>query len=75
MRLDDIFSKLIDESSDISGPKQILFVLHYVGWGGGFVIEIFIGIAHVVNITNASFKVILEIMLVKYKLCLLRIQG
>ncbi|KAJ9542778.1 LOW QUALITY PROTEIN: hypothetical protein OSB04_029284 [Centaurea solstitialis] len=55
---DDVFSLLIDESSDISKKEQMVVVLRYVTCG--IVQERFVGLVHVKDTNALSFKLILN---------------
>ncbi|CAN6585709.1 unnamed protein product [Malus baccata var. baccata] len=52
---DRFFSILVDEARDVSVKEQMAMVLHYVD-DNGHVIERFVGIQHVTNITSSSLK-------------------
>ncbi|XP_050916045.1 uncharacterized protein LOC127131150 [Lathyrus oleraceus] len=71
---DDLFAILIYESRDISMKEQIIMVIRYVN-NEGKVIERFLGVVHVSNISALTLKSGLESLFAKYGLSLSRISG
>ncbi|XP_075649812.1 uncharacterized protein LOC142620306 [Castanea sativa] len=68
------FSILVDESRDISVKEQMALVLRYVN-KQGIIIERFLGIVHVASTTALSLKCVIEGLLCKHNLSLLRLRG
>ena len=68
------FSILVDESCDISVKEQMVLVLRYVNkkW---IIIERFLGIVHVTNITALSLKYAIECLLCEHNLSLSKLRG
>ncbi|KAJ9159711.1 hypothetical protein P3X46_025190 [Hevea brasiliensis] len=71
---DDLFSILVDECRDVSVKKQMGVVIRYVN-GFGCVVERFISLAHVQNISAASLKKGIESLLSTYGLSASSLRG
>ncbi|XP_031281625.1 zinc finger MYM-type protein 1-like [Pistacia vera] len=71
---DDIFSVLIDESPDGSIKEQMTIAIRYVD-KKGHVLEQFLGIVHVSDITAISINMALESLFCKHGLSLSRLRG
>ncbi|CAI0422934.1 unnamed protein product [Linum tenue] len=71
---DDVFSILVDEARDTSIKEQMAIVLRYVN-EEGYVMERFIGIAHVADTKVLTLKMEIESMLVANGLSLSKIRG
>ncbi|KAI3697822.1 hypothetical protein L6452_30919 [Arctium lappa] len=70
---DDVFSLLVDESSDISKKEQMVVVLRYVTCG--IVKERFVGLVHVKDTNALSLKSAIEFLFVEHDLSLKKIRG
>ncbi|KAI3701651.1 hypothetical protein L6452_26886 [Arctium lappa] len=70
---DDVFSLLVDESSDISKKEQMVVVLRYVT--RGIVKERFVGLVHVKDTNALSLKSAIEFLFVEHDLSLKKIRG
>ncbi|XP_031253442.1 zinc finger MYM-type protein 1-like [Pistacia vera] len=68
------FSLLVDESRDVAVKEQMAIVFRYVD-KIGCVIECFIWIVHVKNISAKSLKIAIDAFFVKYGLSLTRLRG
>ncbi|CAI0434139.1 unnamed protein product [Linum tenue] len=71
---DDVFSILVDEARDTSIKEQMAIVLRYVN-EEGYVMERFLGIAHVADTKALTLKMEIESMLVTNGLSLSKIRG
>ncbi|CAI0446490.1 unnamed protein product [Linum tenue] len=71
---DDIFSILVDEARDTSIKEQMAIVLRYVN-EEGYMMERFLGIAHVTDTKDLTLKMEIESMLVTNGLSLSKIRG
>ncbi|KAL6521278.1 hypothetical protein OROGR_017847 [Orobanche gracilis] len=70
---DDVFSLLVDESSDVSKKEQMAVVLHYVTCG--IVKERFVGLVHVKQTNALSLKSAIESLFAEHKVSLKKIRG
>ena len=70
---DDVFSLLVDESSDISKKEQMAVVLRYVKCG--IVKERFVGIVHVMETSALSLKSAIESLFVEHGLSIKKVRG
>jgi hypothetical protein len=70
----EFFSVLVDEFCDTLIKEQMTIFLHYVDKKGN-VIERFLGILHVADITALSLKVAIESLFSKHGLSLSRLRG
>ena len=71
---DSLFSILIDESRDISIKEQMAVVLRYVD-NNGHIIEHFLSIQHMPDITSSSLKAAIEALFSKHGLTISRLRG
>ena len=71
---DSLFSILIDESRDISTKEQMVVVLRYVD-NNGHIIEHFLSIQHMPDITSSSLKAAIEALFSKHGLGISRLRG
>ncbi|KAI3716955.1 hypothetical protein L1987_68206 [Smallanthus sonchifolius] len=71
---DDVFSLLVDESSDVSKKEQMAVVIRYVD-KCGVVKERFIGLVHVVDTYALSLKRAIDELFARYGLSLMKIRG
>ncbi|XP_042035311.1 zinc finger MYM-type protein 1-like [Salvia splendens] len=73
---DEYFSKLVDESHDISVKEQMALAIRFVN-SKGCVVERFIGIVHVRDTKASSLKAAIEVLFLKHNLSLskMRAQG
>ncbi|CAI0435082.1 unnamed protein product [Linum tenue] len=71
---DDVFSILVDEARDTSIKEKMAIVLRYVN-EEGYVMERFLGNAHVADTKSLTLKMEIESMLVTNGLSLSKIRG
>ncbi|XP_022030925.1 zinc finger MYM-type protein 1-like [Helianthus annuus] len=71
---DDVFSLLVDESSDVSKKEQMAIVLRYVD-AHGLVKERFVGLVHVMETSSLALKYAIDTFFAKYGLSLKRLRG
>ncbi|GAA0156883.1 hypothetical protein LIER_14268 [Lithospermum erythrorhizon] len=71
---DGIFCVLVDESGDCSNKEHMVVVVRFID-GRGFVVERFIRIVHVPNISATGLKKALETLLSGLGLCISKIRG
>ncbi|KAL6582954.1 hypothetical protein OROMI_005032 [Orobanche minor] len=70
---DDVFSLLVDESSDVSKKEQMAVVLRYVTCG--IVKERFVGLVHVKQTNALSLKSAIESLFAEHKVSLKKVRG
>ncbi|KAI3673345.1 hypothetical protein L6452_39463 [Arctium lappa] len=70
---DDVFSLLVDESSDISKKEQMAVVLRYVKCV--IVKERFVGIVHVMDTSVVSLKSAIESLFAEHGLSMKKVRG
>nr|XP_043629731.1 zinc finger MYM-type protein 1-like [Erigeron canadensis] len=71
---DDVFSLLVDESSDVSQKEQMAIVLRYVD-AYGLVKERFVELIHVKETTSLFLKDAIDTFFAQHKLSLGRLKG
>ncbi|GJX86565.1 zinc finger MYM-type protein 1-like protein [Tanacetum coccineum] len=71
---DDVFSLLVDESSDVSKKEQMALVLRYVD-KLGIVKERFAGVVHVEDTSSATLKASIDTLFAQHKLSLKQVRG
>ncbi|KAK9075908.1 hypothetical protein SSX86_004238 [Deinandra increscens subsp. villosa] len=71
---DDVFSLLVDESSDVSKKEQMAVVIRYVD-KYGIVKERFIGLVHVTDTSALSLKSAIDDLFSRYGLSLSKLRG
>ncbi|KAK9079744.1 hypothetical protein SSX86_001417 [Deinandra increscens subsp. villosa] len=71
---DDVFSLLVDESSDVSKKEQMAIVLRYVDTHG-LVKERFVGLVHVMETTSLALKNAVDTFFAKYGLSIKKLRG
>ncbi|XP_024965943.1 zinc finger MYM-type protein 1-like [Cynara cardunculus var. scolymus] len=71
---DDVFSLLVDESSDVSKKEQMVVVLRYVD-ACGIVMERFFGIVHVTGTPSSILKFVIDTLFAEHGLSLKQVRG
>ncbi|GKE29989.1 zinc finger MYM-type protein 1-like protein, partial [Tanacetum coccineum] len=71
---DDLFSLLVDESSDMSKKEQMALVLRYVD-RLGIVKERFAGVVHVDDTCSVTLKASIDTLFAQHKLSLKQVRG
>ncbi|GJU49428.1 zinc finger MYM-type protein 1-like protein [Tanacetum coccineum] len=71
---DDVFSLLVDESSDVSKKEQMALVLRYVD-RLGIVKERFAGVVHVDDTSSKTLKASIDTLFSQHKLSLKQVRG
>ncbi|GKC58521.1 zinc finger MYM-type protein 1-like protein, partial [Tanacetum coccineum] len=71
---DDVFSLLVDESSDVSKTEQMALVLRYVD-KLGIVKERFAGVVHVDDTSSKTLKASIDTLFSQHKLSLKQVRG
>ncbi|XP_024969608.1 zinc finger MYM-type protein 1-like [Cynara cardunculus var. scolymus] len=71
---DDVFSLLVDESSDVSKKEQMMVVLRYVD-ARGIIKDKFFGIVHVTGTSSSILKSSIDTLFVEHELSLKQVRG
>ncbi|GJX27919.1 zinc finger MYM-type protein 1-like protein [Tanacetum coccineum] len=71
---DDVFSLLVNESSDVSKKEQMALVLRYVD-RLGIVKERFSGVVHVDDTSSVTLKASIDTLFAQHKLSLKQVRG